>query len=473
MTKEDNLYISEFKNNVIAKKSKIFFYSLIDYFSLLVLSFIFLVGVANPITTVCSGYKDSVNGVAETVSTLNEIVSSTRLMRVDDDGDLEDISYLTTEYITALVKTSCYVHEIEYWYEIEGSDEYLRQVPSIEETFLYKYDEENDLDYPNDPLLYYYLVFKVENEELSSYVYNNEDRSTSSLDDFFYKQILAFNTSTMTDYFITNADYNNLDEYYQEELSRFNILNKRYAENLSLYLVFSDSTSTSTTTLYSYLSTYYQSATQYFIDEVEANYTPYIEARDNYNIYYSRFSLYNIYAMLSSYTLAFVILFVVVPIFLKSHRTIGQKLFKLGFTRVDEMEPTWKNILVYNVVIFILFFSNQLFSARFLGNYGVISFNLYGSMFSLFQVIIFALLVLILSYIFLAFNKNHQTISLLSSGMVVKQVDEFEAGIAKEDVMDDEGEIKEEIETVKKEENQIEDNKETQIEEVETIDEQQ
>ena len=442
MKNKDNLYISEFKNNVIAKKSKVFFYSLIDYFSLLILSFIFLVGVANPISSVCSGYMDSVDGVANTLTSLNEIVSSTRLMRVSD-GSLEDISYLTNEYITSLVKTSLYVYDEEYRYYDENDSEYVEQVPSIEETFFYKYDDENSLAYPNDPLLYYYLVFKVEHEDLSSYVYNNEDKSSSSLDDFYYKNILTFNTSSMADYFITNSDYYNLDQAYQDELSRFNILTKTYAQNLMYYLVEDDTTSSSTTTLYTNLADCYQTATQFFINEVEANYTPYIEARNEYNLYYSNFALYNIYAMLASYTFAFIILFVVVPIFLKSHRTIGQKLFKLGFCRLDEMEPTWKNLLVYNISTFILFFSNQLFSARFLGNFGVISYNLYGSIFSLFQVIIFTLLVLILSYIFMAFNKSHQTISLLASGMVIKQTDEFEVGIAKEDVVDIEQEIAE------------------------------
>ena len=465
MKDNSNLNVSEFKNNVVAKKSKIFFYSLIDYFCCLILSFVFLVGVANPIATACSGYQETTTLVAENLATLNEIVSSTRLMRVDDSSSLEDISVLTEEYITTLVKTSCYVYGIDY-----EDDE----VPSIEETFLYTYDEANDLEYPNDSLLYYYLVFKVEHEDLNSYVYDNVDRSDSDLDDYFYKSILQFNTSSMESYFITNTDYHNLDEELQNNLSRFNILTRTHTTNLRNYLVQGDSSSTTVTNAYTYLSNCYQNATQFFIDEVESSYSVYIEARDIYNINYSYFALDNIYAMLAAYVAAFLILFVILPIFLKSHRTIGQKVMKLGFCRLDEMEPTALNLTLYYISTFIWFFSSQLFVAWFLGNLGVLSFGLFGSSFNVFQIIMFALLVQVLSYIFLAFNKNHQTISLLLSQMVVKKTDEFEKGVAEEDIKFDgtvESEIKEveynligEIEIESNSENVINESNEGEVE---------
>ena len=435
-----DLLVSEYKNNVLAKKSKVFFASLTDYFSTLLLSFVLLIGVANPIASLFSGYQNTVSEISFNYNELTDIISSTRLVEIDEKTkETIDINVTSRKYIENLVKTSCYVYQINYIYYNSETKEYINKIPDISETFVQKTTENSDvISYPNDNLLYYYLVFKTENEDLNSYIYNGNDVNNNKID-YFYKNILTFDVDGLRNNFITNTDYLNLEETIQNELNRFNILNEISTKNMIQYLVYNDTSSESVTNLYNYLNNAYQNATQFFINEVEANYTPYINTRLTYNNIYSRFVIYNVLTLLSSYIVSFIILFIVLPIFLKK-KTLGLKIFKLGFSRIDELEPSKLNYFLYYLVIFILYFSSALFSSFFINNMGVLSFNLFNTSFNFFQIIMFTLLIGILSYLYLAFNKNHQTISLLVSNMVIKQTDEYEKNESEENLIIDNNE---------------------------------
>ena len=87
-----DLLVSEYKNNVLAKKSKVFFASLTDYFSTLLLSFVLLIGVANPIASLFSGYQNTVSEISFNYNELTDIISSTRLVEIDEKTK-ETISY--------------------------------------------------------------------------------------------------------------------------------------------------------------------------------------------------------------------------------------------------------------------------------------------------------------------------------------------------------------------------------------------
>ena len=421
---KEKIFVSEYKNNILAKKSKVFFASLIDFFSTVILTFILFAGIIFPLANVIPSYVDLNKNVDQEERNLKDIVSTTRLQKYDDDYNPISIDNTTFNYIEVMAKTSCYFYDIPYRYYDEESKSYIERQVEEKETFINQ--ESDGILYPFDNISYYYYVFKSKEESLNFYTYNKVNYS-SNKNLFLYRDVLHYGSSPYDSNFIDQEAFNEKakDNPSFNKISQYNILKKEKLDLIVSYLVYNEENS-AIKSIYNTLSVNYMNGVQFFIDEVENNYDVYLESSKNYNRDYKTYCLATIFTMFLSYILSFIILNILLPLILKKNRTLGIRVLKLGITRNDEMEPRWYNILIKDLVIFILYFPSIIFNAFFINMLSLLAYPLIGS-FTLIQLIIFTMLLGLLSYLYLAINKEHKTISLLASMLIVKNTEEFEA----------------------------------------------
>lgn len=414
----NELLVSKYKNNVLAKRSKVFLSNLLDYFLIVIVSFMLFIIVTNPVISVLPSFKENINNLNDTTLKLYQIVSETRLQTFDEEhNSFISIDNDARKYVTTLLKTSLYVREMD----LPSTNQEEEQI-EIKDTFL---NTDNN-NYPNDNLSYYFYTFKSNNESLNNYIYSDIDYSNNK-EDYLYLEALDFDNELFNDYFISKEEFNNLniDNDFKSSLTRFNILSEDYQSYLISYLIYNEDNE-SLVSIYNNLATSYKNAIQIFINEVETNFTPYLETNDSFNYYYNYYVLTYIIALLITYLITFIVFIIIIPLGIKDNRTIGLKVLKLGICRSDELEPNLFNIVIKDILLFILYFNSILFTLFFVNLLPISVFPLFNSHFSLIQVVIFSLLLLILSYIYLIFSKNHQVLSLLSSNLVIKNSEEFE-----------------------------------------------
>ncbi len=414
----NELLVSKYKNNVLAKRSKVFLSSLLDYFLIVIVSFMLFIIVTNPVISVLPSFKENINNLNDTTLKLYQIVSETRLQTFDEEhNSFISIDNDARKYVTTLLKTSLYVRGMD----LPSINQEEEQI-DIKDTFL---NTDNN-NYPNDNLGYYFYTFKSNNESLNNYVYSDIDYSNNK-EDYLYLEALDFDNELFNDYFISKEEFNNLniDNDFKSSLNRFNILSEDYQSYLISYLIYNE-VNESLVSIYNNLATSYKNAIQIFINEVETNFTPYLETNDSFNYYYNYYVLTYIIALLITYLITFIVFIIIIPLGIKDNRTIGLKVLKLGICRSDELEPNLFNIVIKDILLFILYFNSILFTLFFVNLLPISVFPLFNSHFSLIQVVIFSLLLLILSYIYLIFSKNHQVLSLLSGNLVIKNSEEFE-----------------------------------------------
>ena len=414
----NELLVSKYKNNVLAKRSKVFLSSLLDYFLIVIVSFMLFIIVTNPVISVLPSFKENINNLNDTTLKLYQIVSETRLQTFDEEhNSFISIDNDARKYVTTLLKTSLYVRGMD----LPSTNQEEEQI-DIKDTFL---NTDNN-NYPNDNLSYYFYTFKSNNESLNNYVYSDIDYSNNK-EDYLYLEALDFDNELFNDYFISKEEFNNLniDNDFKSSLNRFNILSEDYQSYLISYLIYNEDNE-SLVSIYNNLATSYKNAIQIFINEVETNFTPYLETNDSFNYYYNYYVLTYIIALLITYLITFIVFIIIIPLGIKDNRTIGLKVLKLGICRSDELEPNLFNIVIKDILLFILYFNSILFTLFFVNLLPISVFPLFNSHFSLIQIVIFSLLLLILSYIYLIFSKNHQVLSLLSGNLVIKNSEEFE-----------------------------------------------
>ena len=435
------MFVGKYKNNILAKKSKVFLSSLLDYFLVVITTFIIFVAVANPICTALPFFNNNLDNLSNITTNLYKIVSETRLQAYDEEtNSLKDISIDSNAYVEALVKTSFFVYNEPYPLTFnEETGQYIFENIEVLDTFYQK--SYNNISFPHDNLSYYYFDFKESNDSLNSYIYDDKDYQNNK-SDFLYKEVLDLNNPSLNNYFLTSTEYDLLEEKYKE-IDRYQILNLDAAKMLMSYIVYKDR-GEEITALYTNLNTAYQNAVQFFIDEVENNYSPYLEKLSDFNNSYNTYVISYIISLSLSYLLSYLIFIVIIPIFLKDHKTLSFKIMKLGICRYDEFEPAILNYVINKIFIFVLYFNGVFFSLLFMNLLPISSFNIYGSGFSYFQVILFSALLGILSYLFLIVSRNNQLLSLFGGNMVLKNTEEFENNISATEKIDNKEEINDE-----------------------------
>jgi len=413
---KENILVSPYKNNLIAKRSKILFSTLIDYFLVFILSFIFYVGVCSPIYSVTGVYKENVAGFNQGKEELYKIVGETRIQLYDEESKkLEDINDVFDRYLLSLVKTSYYLDNLQF--PSYDGQHYVDVDIDINDTLF-------NLD--NDNMTYYYLVFKTKEESLNNYVIDNEDYKDKKIT-YLYSKILGY--SNYESYFTNDdsylekqavIDYKNK---YNLEFTKYSILNEETRDLLKQKLVYSD-TSSKVIEIYNNFYNCYVNGANIGVNQVETYYTKYIETSNAFFKYYYNYLIGTIVCFIISYTLAFLVFNVFIYLLNKKKETIGNRVMKLGTSTIQEFDLSWKNKILSILSKLILYFSCMFLTVTFTNNFAAIVISSYG--FSLLGFLLFSLLLDILSIILMFCKSNHQLLSSFVSFTLIKSTEEFE-----------------------------------------------
>ena len=404
--------VSRYKNNSLASKKKHIFSRLLDYFSVFVISYLtftVLYAVAGSLPVI-SGLVNNLSSISEQAATY---VDSTHLQRLS-----EDKTYLvpTDEgaeiYLVNMTKTSAYVNNIKY--PVRQSDgTYLEIDVDIKDTFVYQKEE-----YSLDNLSHYYKKFKKEESSLNNYVYEGVDYS-NDIDTYLYIKLMKLEDS----YFITNTDENYVAR--ADGISIYTVFNVTYTQKMINKVARGENIDSEANTLHDRMINAYESAVNYGIDDVENNSEPYIEINSNFKKAYQ--DLIGAFALVYfvSYTFAFVLLTLLMRLIGKEWITIGQKVMGMGMTDLNEFTPSAWQIIVYNIVNYLLFSTTALLSSYLVGMFGIFSFEIFPG-FNLLWIMLFFLTFNLFSLFMPLFNKRRFNISTFLSRLQSKDKNEYD-----------------------------------------------
>lgn len=384
-----------------AKKSRRFVVMLIDYFLVMLVSFSVFALVVQPIFDVLPSTKEIETRYQEKqIQVMNEIVS-THLQKRDDNDNLISVSTESKNYVVTLLKFSTTKYDDIEYYELKQGK---KEAVEIKNEDLLSY-QDSEGDYINDDILYYYLNFRTKNksnysEEISDYTLEDINRKLLKID--------GDNKSLVSDAFDPSKDV-----FY---------LNK---ENTNVLLDYVNYSTESGKTLYQTLTTLYRTVILSAIDEIEKNYTPYVEKMNDFHVVYRQYSSRLGWMLILSYVIGFLACYIPFQLAFKHGRTIGYRFFSLALARQDCMELKAWNVIVKDVVLFILNFSSVFFLPVLLGKIELLSCYLLGPI-TLFQVVLFSSLMIVVSLVFFFVSKNNQALSDFASQTITVNLNDKE-----------------------------------------------
>ncbi len=376
--------LSNFKT---AKKGKRFVCILIDYFLLVIFSFM-MFSLADPIYENLSYTKNVKSQYEVKQNETIEILKSTYLEKYDESNyGFIKIEKDADNFILSLIKTSYYENEMTY-YE-KKDDKKVEVVIEKKDTLSYL----EDGVYINCRISQYYLNFRTENKDL----YKSELDILTRKD--LNEKYLKLNGDNKD---LIPENFDITDSFY---------LSKDNATKLSDYVNFNDDAGKN---LYTRIKNLYVDVIDKGIIEVENNYQPYLDSLTEFknNLYaYSRgFDL----CLIISYLLSFIICYVIFPLCFKRGRTLSYRVNSLFPLRNDNVDLRASNYIIKYLLLFIEQFSCVFFLPLFISKLNVLSmpfvFNI-----TLFQLIIFSFLFSILSIVFFFISKDNQTLSEFAS----------------------------------------------------------
>ena len=411
---------SIYKNNLTAKKSKIIYACLVDYFLTFILTFILYVGVLTPINVALPITKTNIDGIYKSQEVLNQIVGSTRIQTYDEENNnLVDIEDDINKYLISLAKTSCYAYNKEYIY-FENNEYISKPVEGekISETFVNV--KQGDVLYPNDNLSYFFVEFKSSHEELNNYEIDGKDYSNNKKD-YLYLEMLDFDS--YDSYFISQDEFDTLNVANKENITRYNILNETYLDDFINRIVYVEN-NTNGSQIYSDLSLCYQNAANKGVEQIENNYEVYIQASNQFIGYYNGYTISLIVVQILSFVLAFSILNILVPLCWKKKKTsLGCFFFKIVLIRNDNYSPRFINYLGLSLSKLIMYFSSVIIMQLFTGQFFVLTYGI--SSLNMFSFVIFSFVLDVISLILVFILKDHQLLSNLISNTIFKGKEDY------------------------------------------------
>jgi len=377
--------------------------ALLDYFFVVVLTFFLFGTVAIPSLFSLPSVRNVESESAEKQSEVLHVVESTRLQRYDETtGTLHSLSEDAEEAIVGLLKTSCYHDKVTYDTVLDGKVN--AEDVSREETFY----PSTGGDYSKDRLSYYFLSFRKE----------REGDYAPALEDFYDRE--KFNTELL-DLDGKNADL--VPEGFDLSKDIF-VLSE---EKRKLLLSYRNYGTGSGKTIQDRLTVLYRTLAQKGIEEVEKRYVPYQKALADLDEVFHRYVVALDTASVLSYLVSFLVAYLLFPLLFRKGRTLSEKVFRLLRLRSDQTEPRLFNQLLKALGLFVESFSATFFCPLFLGRIRILSMGYLGPV-SLFQLCLFSLLVSLLSLLYLAFSKGHQTLSDLVSSTYLVDLAKPEGG---------------------------------------------
>lgn len=419
--------VSKYKNNVIAKKTRIFISMALDFglvfiSSLLIFYLTLLGGSKLPVST------QNVEKYNTVTVDAKKFINRTHLMHYDTETQMtREVAVDAKNYVVSLVKTSAYVFDIAYPVEKEDSTYDTTHKVSVEETFINEYDK-----HLLNNVVYFWAIYHLEN--LNDFTYGRDIKPIEKTPENI-KNIVIGTYENKFGYiskegFKDNFVNEDVEEYqtYKDTLPIYAVLNKENTQALINKLVYSDATNETANTLYTDLVTCYKNGIQTGIDEVEKYSVAYKGFEKEFYSAYHALAMVGFVAYIIAYTVGYIAVLFIGRAMSGSYITLCQKTLNLALARSDEMSPKPVNIILYHVVNYFVYLASMALSLFFTGYIGVLNLPLVGPL-NFFTFEIFSLVLLVASIIILIITKKNQTLALLVSNMVVKDTRDFETAV--------------------------------------------
>jgi len=377
-----------------ASKGKAFLTNLADYLIAALLTFFFFIAIAYPIVSVLPSSKEGYSAAQTFVSQSNECLLSSRLVERKEDGsDFKSEEEQSRDYLYALVRTS-------YFNRSKASPIDRQSIPSKDETFF------SEDPYRNDPLGYYFFVFKENEPSLNSYVYDGTDVQNRK-EEWFYQT--AFGYSSLENF-----------ESYDDSLSVYLQLKPALADDLMDYWAYGESASSNGAALYRDLQSHHLKALHRFQKEIEEKYVPYLSLVEKTKSAYQNLMRNTLVGLLLAYGMAFAVAEWIFPLFFKNHRTIAAKMMHVGYCRLDGSVMNAHNVMMKGLIRFLLYFSGIALSLAFANLWILFVYDFGG--FSLYPFVFLSLALGLISIVFMLATKSHQGLAELFGGVLMKDL---------------------------------------------------
>ena len=390
MLKQESFY----KNSpVVTLRKKILPY-LLDYFLTLILSLLLYVGV-NAIGETLPYFKNIQSEASSIQLDLYSLVNDSGIRHQGEDGFL-----VTSEYkLEKMIK-----EEVLYSLKINNN--------ANSNSAIYDGFEALDLNNKkhNNGIYYYFINYKVNNLNL----YNEEYKAKDYGIDFYLNEIVKLKENNYFEQGLYANDLNYplikydiaiaIDEYYRN--NNYKIGSDYYNEIYSLY---------------------YSGINKAMNDLIYGN-TSYISLNNKHNELVNDMLNFRGNALLISYVLSVIIIYLIFPLILKEGRTIGLRVFKLVSIDINGNKVSILNNLIRMIVSIFSVFSLLIIDIFLLfGTQAMYFFNI--NLLRFINIFVLSLISLIFNLISIAFtfiNKNkHQNIEETLAMIVVVDGDEF------------------------------------------------
>ena len=390
MLKQESFY----KNSpVVTLRKKILPY-LLDYFLTLILSLLLYVGV-NAIGETLPYFKNIQSEASSIQLDLYSLVNDSGIRHQGEDGFL-----VTSEYkLEKMIK-----EEVLYSLKINNN--------ANSNSAIYDGFEALDLNNKkhNNGIYYYFINYKVNNLNL----YNEEYKAKDYGIDFYLNEIVKLKENNYFEQGLYANDLNYplikydiaiaIDEYYRN--NNYKIGSDYYNEIYSLY---------------------YSGINKAMNDLIYGN-TSYISLNNKHNELVNDMLNFRGNALLISYVLSVIIIYLIFPLILKEGRTIGLRVFKLVTIDINGNKVSILNNLIRMIVSIFSVFSLLIIDIFLLfGTQAMYFFNI--NLLRFINIFVLSLISLIFNLISIAFtfiNKNkHQNIEETLAMIVVVDGDEF------------------------------------------------
>ena len=390
---------------VRAKKSKAFLLGFAEFSLTFILTFILFIAAGYPLSFSTNYVKDANVALADKQAKLNEIVLSTKLASKssEESSTLDDPSIMVRSYIEALTKTSLYVNSLPFRENSNDGKGNVIEKEIDKESTLFNLD--------NDPVGYYFYVFKPSHSPIDNYIYDDADYS-SKKDEFLYKKAYVY-------------EEENRFVQIDDSISKYSQISKVEAKILNDYLIYGHEEDKPT---YNYYGNAFLRARSVFIEEIETRYTPYMQITasfmEDYHVYVSSLTV----AICLSYLLSFIILQVVVPLVSKNKRGVSAYMLKMGYCKDDGGEVGIKEILLrasYNLFSYL----SPCFLALYFIGYGELAFmELFGFV-SLFYICLMSFIFTIASFIYMMVSSSNRGLGEKLASIEIKDLNMMEPNL--------------------------------------------
>jgi hypothetical protein len=377
----------------------------VDYFTLVIFSFAFLILAVLPISNATPGMTQLTESCVLKQQEVTDLIVSTRLQDYDSANErLVSVSDSAPDYLKKLMLTTFYRNGEDY-FTLGANGTKVKTIIDIKDTLDYSTADEA---YANDRIRGYYLGFRKTN--LASYSSPLADLDLAKLNRDYW--LLG-----TTNQDLVPSDFNSATDSF--------VLSKDNGALLMAYLNFSD---TGGQALNDRLTTLFESVVSQGVSEVETYYTPYLSAFADFTSLYHQYVVVYDLCLVLSFVLGFLVVYLLFPLCFGYDRTLGERFFSLVRTSPDEEKVTLPHVLLRDLILFFESLSSLFFLPLFLGKLTILSLPFIGSI-TLFQIVVFSFLLDCLSVLFFLFNKSSQTLGDLAGTMTEADRNEHEEGV--------------------------------------------